>query len=135
MAHKISHFDTPSTGVERACQIARQLFNHTRGNHDTDTDAIRAIAVQSRLSPTTLRGFLLPSRRPKDVSVGTWGRLVGTYRRYLQRELTALQDEIDRLALLEPDDVALQDLLREAETLASEIRAALPALPAKGGDQ
>ena len=126
MPNKIEHFDTQSTGVERACEIARSLFKHARGHHDTDADAIRTLARQSHLSPAALRRFLQPSRRPKDISLGMWGRLVGAYRRYLQRELAELQLEIDRLAFLDPDDRALLHLLHDAEALERQIRAALP---------
>lgn len=129
MPNKISHFDTPPSGVDRACQIARNLFNHARGNHETDADAINAIAHQSRLTPAALRRFLQPSRKPKDVSLGVWGRLVGAYRRYLQRELAELQLEIDRLAHLDPDDGALLSLLSETESLQRQIRDALPPEP------
>lgn len=133
MPNKISHFDAPSTGVERACQIARNLFNHARGNHETDADAIAAIARQSQLTPATLRRFLQPSRRPKDVSFTIWERLLGAYRRYLARELAALQDEIDRLAHLDPADAALEDLLRQARALVSEVESVVQEVPAADG--
>lgn len=117
------------TGVERACHIARNLFNHARGNYETDAATVDAVARQSRLTPAVLRRFLQPSRRPKDVSLGVWSRLVGAYRRHLARELMALQDEIDRLDALEPDDVALQALLHKARALVVEAETAAGALP------
>lgn len=129
MPKNISHFDTPPSGVDRACHIARSLFQHCRGQHDTDADTIRTIARQSKLSPATLRRFLQPSRRPKDVSLGIWDRLVGAYRRHLARELAALEDEISRLRYLDPADAAAEELLHKAEAIADQIRAALPPLP------
>lgn len=134
MPNKISHFDTPSNGVERACQIAKQLFQHARGQHDTDTECIRTIARQSRLTPATFRRFLQPSRRPKDVSLGIWDRLVAAYRRHLQRELAALEDEISRLRRLDPADAAAEELLHKAQAICDQIRSALPPPPAEPGD-
>lgn len=129
MPHTTHHFEDTPSGVERACQIARQLFNHARGNYDTDQQTVDAVARHARLSPATVRRFIQPSRRPKDVSLGVWGRLLGAYRRYLERELASLEDEIDRLRFLDPDDRAIQDLLHQAEALVSEIEAAAAPVP------
>ena len=128
MPHKINLFEyrPPSTGVDRACQIAKQLFQHSRGNHETDAATVRTIARRAQLSPAEIRQLLQPCRRPKDIRLGVWGRLLGSYRAFLARELAALEDEIARLEHLEPDDAALQDLLHKAEALAGEVRAALP---------
>lgn len=118
------------TSVERACEITRNLFNAARGNHATDTETVVVIARRAQLSPAAVRRFLQPSRRPKDVSLGVWGKLVAAYRRYLEQQLAALETEIARLEHLEPDDGAMVDLLDEAEALVRKIEAAAPALPA-----
>ncbi len=124
------HFEDAPTAVDRACQIARTLFQHARGHHDTDADTIRSIARHARLTPAAFRRFIQPSRRPKDVSLSVWQRLLGSYRRYLARELAALQDEIDRLEAMDPDDRALRDLLDKARALVLEVEAAAGTLPA-----
>lgn len=112
----------PGDPVARACDITRSLFNAARGNYATDAQTIDAIARQSELRPAVVRRFLLPSRRPNDVSLGIWGRLVAAYRRQLQRQLSALETEIVRLEHLDPSGRAVLDLLDEAESLASKIR-------------
>lgn len=120
---KHQNLHTP-TGVERACEIAKSLINHARGNYETDSQTVDAVARKARITPAVLRRFLQPSRRPKDVSLSIWQRLVAAYRRHLELELAALQDEIDRLAYLEPDDAAMESLLGKARALCREIEAA-----------
>lgn len=132
--HDQQAHDAPATAVERACQIAKALFSHDRGNHDTDADTIRSVARHARLSPSTFRRFIQPSRRPKDLPLGVWSSLVGAYARYLYRELDRLQDEIDRLEILEPSDVALADLLNKARALCREVEAIAPSIHAEPGD-
>lgn len=120
------------TSVERACDITRSLFIAARGNHATDSDTVNTIARQAQLSPAAVRRFLQPSRHPKDVSLGVWAKLVATYRRYLERQLTALQAEIARLEHFDPDDGAILDLLDEAKALVRKIEAVAPeASPAR----
>lgn len=128
MPNRLSLFQyhPSASSVDRACQIAKQLFQHSRGNHDTDAATVRTIARRAQLTPAEIRQLLQPSRRPKDVRLGVWQRLVTAYRRFLARELAALEDEIARLEHLEPDDAALQDLLRKARALCGEIETALP---------
>lgn len=111
------------TSVERACDITKSLFNAARGNHATDSETVNAIARAAQLSPAAVRRFLQPSRHPKDVSLGVWGKLVSAYRRYLERQLGALQTEIARLEHLDPDDGAMVDLLDDAKTLVGKIEA------------
>lgn len=127
------HFEEAPTAVERACQIARSLFQHARGNYDNDQQTIAAVARHARLTPAAFRRFIQPSRKPKDVSFTVWQRLLGSYRRYLVRELAALQDEIDRLEHLDPDDAALAALLDKARTLVVEVEAAAGSLPSADG--
>lgn len=117
------------TSVERACDITKNLFNAARGQHATDTETVNAIARQAQLSPAAVRRFLQPSRHPKDVSLGVWGKLVSAYRRYLERQLGALETEIARLEHLDPDDGAILDLLDAAKALVGKIEAAAGALP------
>lgn len=117
------------TSVERACDITKNLFNAARGNHATDSETVNAIARQAQLSPAAVRRFLQPSRHPKDVSLGVWGKLVATYRRYLERQLAALETEIVRLEHLDPDDGAMVDLLDQAKALVGKIEAAAGTLP------
>lgn len=124
--HSLFEYHHTESGVDRACEIAKSLFQHARGNHDTDAATVRTIARRAHLTPAEVRQLLQPSRRPKDVRLGVWQRLLGSYRAFLARELAALEDEIARLQFLEPDDAALQDLLHKAEALAGEVRAALP---------
>ena len=112
------------TSVERACDITKNLFNAARGNHATDTETVNAIARQAQLSPAAVRRFLQPSRRPKDVSLGVWGKLLAAYRRYLARQLAAIKLEIVRVEALDPDDGAILDLLDEAKNLVARIEAA-----------
>lgn len=121
-------YHPPSTGVDRACEIAKSFFNHCRGFHDTDADTVRAIARRSHLTVAEIRQLLQPSRRPKDVRLGVWGRLLGAYRRHLERELAALNAEIIRLEALDPDERAVAALLDKAKALVSEIEAAAPPL-------
>lgn len=122
------------TSVERACDITKSLFNAARGNHATDSDTVNAIARQAQLSPAAVRRFLQPSRHPKDVSLGVWGKLVAAYRRYLERQLSALETEIARLEHLDPDDGAILDLLDEAKALVSKIELAAGTVSAPGAD-
>lgn len=129
----IPHHRDDSSAVDRACQIAKSLFDRARGSHDTDADTIRTVARHARLTPAAFRRFIQPSRRPKDVSFTVWQRLLGSYRRYLVRELAALQDEIDRLEHLDPDDAALAALLDKARTLVVEVEAAAASLPSAHG--
>lgn len=130
-----SPYHPPASGVDRACELAKQLFTTARGHYDTDAEAIRAIARHSGLSPAEIRQLLQPSRRPKDVRLGVWSRLRGSYRRYLERQLATLEDEIARLDHLDPDDRALLDLLDRARALESKVEAALEAIsPGEGRD-
>lgn len=119
--YRISH---GADGVERASEIAKSLFNTARGNYETDQQTVAAIARQAQLTPAAVRRFLQPSRRPKDVSLTVWARLVSAYRRYLEQRLAALQTEIARVDALDTDDRALGDLLDEAKALVSRIEAA-----------
>lgn len=118
------------TSVERACDVTRNLFNAARGNYATDTETVNAIARKAQLSPASVRKFLQPSRRPKDVTLAVWAKLRTAYRRYLEQQLAALQGEIARLEHLDPDDGAILDLLDDAKALVSKIEAAAPALHA-----
>jgi hypothetical protein len=124
MPHKANQFETPASGVERACEIAKHLVKQARGHHDTDADALREIARHTRLSPAALRRFVQPSRRPKDLPLSVWQRLLGAYRRYLQRELAALEAEIRTLEFLDPDDRALRACLDKAKDLVARIEMA-----------
>lgn len=130
MRNERYRFPNEPSPVDRACDLTRNLFNAARGNHATDTETVNAIARQAQLSPAAVRKFLQPSRRPKDVTLLVWGRLIAAYRRYLQRQLAELETEIARLEHLDPDDGAILDLLDEAKALVSKIEAAAPALPA-----
>lgn len=132
MPNRRYQFSHGPTGVERACEITRNLFNAARGNHVTDTQTVEAIARRAQLTPSVMRRFLQPSRRPKDVSLGVWTRLLAAYRRYLDGQLAGLRDEIARLEALDPDDAAILDLLDEAKALVRKIEAAAPPLPAGG---
>ena len=123
------------TSVERACDITKSLFNAARGNHATDTETVNAIARAAQLSPAAVRRFLQPSRHPKDVSLGVWGKLVATYRRYLERQLSALEAEIARLEHLDPDDGAILDLLDDAKNLVSKVEALAPPPGPRSPDQ
>ena len=118
-----SHNGPEISGVERASQIAKQLFYIERGKHENDQQCINAIARQSQLAPSIIRRFLLPSRAPKEVGFSVWTRLRTAYRRQLERQLHKLEDEIARLEHLEPDDVAVLSLLCNAKALVSEIEA------------
>jgi AraC-like DNA-binding protein len=121
MPHKANQITNAPEGVERACEITKHLFQHARGQHETDAETIDAIARQSRLSPAAIRRFIQPSRRPKDVSLSVWQRLLGAYRRYLQRELAALEAEIRTLEFLDSDDRALCAVLDQAKALVHRI--------------
>ncbi|MEN6302215.1 MAG: hypothetical protein ABFD96_05780 [Armatimonadia bacterium] len=125
-----SPYHSPASGVDRACELAKQLFSTARGHYDTDAETIRAIARHSGLSTAEIRQLLQPSRRPKDVRLGVWSRLRGSYRRYLERQLAKIEDEIDRLAYLDPDDAADRDLLHQAETLVDKIKSSISSLSA-----
>lgn len=123
----------PTTSVERACQITRNLFNAARGQHATDSETVQTIARRAQLSPAAVRRFLQPSRHPKDVSLGVWTKLFGAYRRYLRQRIADLEAEIVRLEHMDPDDGAIQALLDEAKGLVCEIEAAQGAIPAGRG--
>lgn len=120
----------PPSGVERACEIAKALFQQARGQHETDQQTVDAIARRAQLSPSVVRRFLQPSRRPKDVSLGIWTRLVRAYHRLLNQQLEELKLEILRLEALDPDGRALLGLLDKAKAIESKIRGALPEIPA-----
>lgn len=117
------------TSVERACDITKNLFNAARGQHATDTETVHAIARQAQLSPAAVRRFLQPSRRPKDVYVGVSEKLKAAYRRYLERQLSAIKTEIARLEACDPDERAMVAVLDKAKALVDEIEAAAGTLP------
>lgn len=121
-----------ASGVERACDITRSLFNAARGSYQNDAEAVQAIAERARLTPAVVRRFLQPSRRPKDVSLGVWQRLVFAYRRLLNQQLAALQTEIHRLEAVDPDDGAILALLDDAKALVRKIEAAALEVPPEG---
>ncbi len=121
--YQFSHRPRPPSGVERACGIAKSLFAAARGDHETDAATINTIARRARLTPATMRKFLQPSRRPKDVSLTVWARLVRAYRRYLDQQLAGLQNEIARVEALSPSDSSIRDLLDEAKALVARIEA------------
>ena len=117
------HADLPASGVERAANIAKQIFYSARGNYESDQQCIDAIARRERLSPSVFRRLLQPSRRPKEVGLTVWSRLCAAYRRQLERQLAQLTDEIDRLEYLEPSDAAVRRLLDDAQALTRKIAA------------
>lgn len=127
-----NHFvNDPPSAVDRACTVARNLFNAARGNYETDSQAVDAIARKAQLSPAVYRRFLQPSRRPKDVSLSVWQRLLAAYRRFLERRLVGLRDEIDRLDHLEPSGSDMLRLLDEAKALHDKIAAVARSLPSE----
>ena len=122
--------DGATEGVERACEIAKQLINSARGQYDTEEQCLNAVARRAKLTPSKLRQLIQPSRRPKEVGYSVWTRLCTAYRRQLERQLHQLEDEIARLAACDPDERAVVDLLHEAEALAGQIRTVAEAFPA-----
>lgn len=121
-----------ASGVERACDITRSLFNAARGSYQNDAETIQSIAERARLTPAVVRRFLQPSRRPKDVSLGVWQRLVFAYRRLLNQQLQALETEIHRLEALDPHDGAIRALLDDAKALVRKIESAALEVPPEG---
>lgn len=125
--------DGATEGVERACEIAKQLITSARGQYDTEEQCLDAVARRAKLTPSKLRQLIQPSRRPKEVGLTVWTRLCAAYRRQLERQLHQLEDEIARLDDLDPDDAAVVRLLHDAENLAGKIRAVAQTLPAGSG--
>lgn len=114
-----------ASGVDVVETITRDFLKQCRGQYETDHDAIKAIARHAHVTPSVMRRFIQPSRRPKSVSLDIFRRIRSAYARYLRGQLAALQAKIDRAEALAPDDRALRDLAAQVETLADRIRAAL----------
>lgn len=121
--------DGATEGVERACEIAKQLITSARGQYDTEEQCLDAVARRARLTPSKLRQLIQPSRRPKEVGYSVWTRLCAAYRRQLERQLHALEDEIARLEICDPTDRAILDLLDEAKNLVRKIEGVAAHLP------
>lgn len=129
MFQSVNHIDA----VERAESIVQLMFRAARGNHETDRQTVAAIARQAQLSPSVVRRFLQPSRRPKDVSLTTWQRLVDAYRRLLQRQLDAVKTEICRIEAVQRgghDVAGAAALMAEAQALVARLEAAV-----QGGEE
>lgn len=121
--------------VDRACEIARNIFSSCRGQYDTEKQCVDAVARQTHLTPSVLRSLLYPSKRRKDVSHSVWTRLIAAYGRHLERQLHRLEDEIARLSDCGSADTDVLRLLHDAEALAEKIRAVAETLPAAGEAQ
>ena len=113
-----------TSGVDRATELVKAFFQASRGRHENDDQTVRAIANRANVTPATVRKYLQPSRRPKDVSLGVWTRLVDAYRRFLRQQITALELEVSRLESLGASDRAILALLDDAKDLVRNIEAA-----------
>ena len=114
-----------ASGVDVVETITRDFLKQCRGQYETDHDAITAIARHAHVTPSVMRRFIQPSRRPKSVSLDIFRRIRSAYADYLRGQLAALEAKIARVEALDPDDRALRDLAVQVEALASRIRAAL----------
>ena len=130
---QFSHAD-PTSAVDRACEIARELLNTSRGNYETDKQCIEAVARKSRLTPAILRRFLQPCRRPKEVGLSVWTALQAAYRAQLEQQLAHLQDEIERLEACSPNQRAVLDLLDDAKNLVRKIEGAASSISSERGE-
>lgn len=116
----------PVDAVERAESIVQLMYRAARGSYETDRQTVQAIARQAQLSPGVVRRFLQPSRRPKDVSLTVWTRLVDAYRRLLQRQLDGVRAEISRIEALQRNGHGVDRaaaLMAEAQALVARIEA------------
>jgi hypothetical protein len=122
----LQSLNEPIDAVERAEGIVQLMYRAARGSHETDQQTVQFIARQAQLSPSVVRRFLQPSRRPKDVSLTTWSRLVAAYRRLLQRQLDAVRIEISRIEHMQRDQNGMDGaaaLMGEAKALVARIEA------------
>lgn len=62
------------------------------------------------------------SRRPKQIAVDIWCRLIGAYSQHLRREVARLEAEIRRVDALGAGTRPLEDLLDEVDALADRLR-------------
>src|SRR6185436_1716709 len=73
------------------------------------------VARETTVSPARIKALLQPSRRPKTVDVGFFGRLTRAYLDYLRRRVGELETEIERVqTLARAHDRAAHALLDKA---------------------
>ena len=117
---------TADAAVEQASAIATDFIaakggSEKQGKHD----ALRAVARECRISASSLRKFIQPSRRPKSIGVDLWQRLRGGYIAFLRRQLHDIQSRIDAVEAMGTPGPDILDLLDEAQALVGRIRKAL----------
>lgn len=114
-------------GVRQASRLVTEMIQARRGHAGGTDAAIRSIARDCRVTPAQVRRYFQPSRRPKDIGLGLWGRLWAGYVRYLETRIASLEQNLLRLrARGDIDPRACEDLAAEAEALIGRIRQHLP---------
>lgn len=116
-------------GVDQAVLFTTGLLKTQRQHYETDIEAIDAVSGQTRLTPSVLRKFLQPSRRPKAVDFDVVGCLRRAYLRMLNQQLDALRTEIAVVEALGAREGAVSDLLDEAKALVGRIEALTESQP------
>ena len=110
-------------GVREATRLVTELVNAKRGTSGGTHAAIRTVSVECNITAAQVRRLLQPSRRPKDVGLGIWLRITHAYRRYLLRQIAALEQELRVMeALGNVDPRTAGDLAAEAEALRRRIK-------------
>ncbi len=121
----------PVSGVDRTVSIATQFVALSRGHHGSEQAAIAHAARQCRVTPSVLKRFVYPSKRPKSVSLDIWERLRSGYLRFLRSQLDHLETEVSRVEHLGIDDRAAGDLAVKARSLVARIEAAAQDIEAR----
>jgi hypothetical protein len=100
--------------VEMAAAIATDFTTLTGG--------YIAAAQRSGIDRHAFQRLTQASRRPKQIAVDVWCRLVDAYARSLRRELSRIEAELRRVDALGATTRPLEDLADEADALADRIR-------------
>lgn len=113
-----------SDGLSEAVTIARALVeDEARASGEDVREAISTVASRCRVGRGEILKLVHESRRPKDIGLRLWRRLLTVYAAHLRLELARLGAEIDRVeALGGMDHSAVAPLLNEAETLTSRLK-------------
>lgn len=109
--------------VSEATRLVTELVIAKRGPSGGTDAAIRTVAKDCQITRAQVRRLFQPSRRPKEVGLGLWLRICTAYRRYLEREIGRLEQDLRRVEALGNIDPRTADALaNEAEALIARIK-------------
>jgi hypothetical protein len=115
---RILHTPPPILNAARSVEMAAAIatdFTKLTGGH--------IVASQrAGIDRHAFQRLTQASRRPKQIAVDVWCRLVDAYARSLRRELSRIEAELRRVDALGATTRPLEDLRDEADALADRIR-------------